>query len=284
MSAGNDSSLLAIDVGNSYVKFAWYPAPIDCPSEVKPGGLPITTSQMIEPELTRAFSCDALSKRGFASELQDWLEALPATHLRCYLASVHREAADLVVEQLSRNSVGEPRVLTAADLPIEARVEDLQKVGIDRLLSAVAANRVRERKRPAVVVSLGTACTVNLIAADGAFEGGAILPGIGLSAVALHTETSALPLVAIEDIKAPTDAIGKSTETAISSGLFWGLIGAVRELIDRMGKQSSQTPQIFLTGGEAPRLLENLDDFDGAIYHAPNMVLTGIQIAAGALE
>ena len=116
-------------------------------------------------------------------------------------------------------------------------------------------NRLRTPGHPAIVVDLGTACTVDFVSADGAFEGGAILPGTTLSAAALHTGTATLPQLTTENIDASPTVVGKSTQAAIASGIYWGLVGAVRELIARISDESTETPQLFITGGEAERLV-----------------------------
>ena len=86
-------------------------------------------------------------------------------------------------------------VTSYKQLPIEVEVDHPEKVGIDRLLGAVAANRLRTPGRAAVTVDVGTATTVNLIDANGTFTGGLILPGVRLMLQSLHQNTSKLPLV-----------------------------------------------------------------------------------------
>ena len=110
-------------------------------------------------------------------------------------------------------------------------------VGIDRLLAAVAANRLRNPKRPAVIVDLGTAITVDLVDAEGVFRGGAILPGIAISARAMHDYTDLLPHIPMAELEEPPPALGRATVPAMRSGLYWGAVGAVRELIERLAEQ-----------------------------------------------
>ena len=93
---------------------------------------------------------------------------------------------------------------------------------------------MRPPGRPAVVIDVGTAITVDLVSAEGAFLGGAILPGIAMSARALHEFTDLLPLVDMSELAAPPPALGDSTEAAMRSGLFWGAVGAVRQLIEQL--------------------------------------------------
>src|SRR5205814_3927690 len=133
------------------------------------------------------------------------------------------------------------KILTYRDLPLEVRVEFPDRVGLDRLAAAVAARFLASEGRqppdtirPAIVIDAGTAITVDLVSADGAFEGGVILPGFRLTAEALAAGTNQLPLATFTGQDQPPPVVGKHTEGAIRSGLFWGAVGAVREVIERM--------------------------------------------------
>lgn len=131
--------------------------------------------------------------------------------------------------------------------PLTIHVDEPRRVGIDRLLNAVAVNELRDPPRPAVIVDSGTATTVDFVAANGAFEGGAILPGLALSAKALHGYTALLPLVSVTELGEETpEPLGRNTRAAIRSGLFWGQLGAVKELIER---EAGPNADIFITGG-----------------------------------
>ena len=115
-------------------------------------------------------------------------------------------------------------------MPIKVAVERPDWVGIDRLAGAVAANRLRDPKKAAIVVGVGTAITVDLLSADGVFRGGAILPGIAMSARALDEFTDLLPRSPADELAIQPPALGTSTMAAIQSGLYWGAVGAIREL------------------------------------------------------
>ncbi|HWL08177.1 MAG TPA: type III pantothenate kinase [Planctomicrobium sp.] len=141
-------------------------------------------------------------------------------------------------------------------LPLKVDVDFPERVGIDRLLNAVAANILRAPDQPTITVGAGTAVTVDLIDATGTFRGGAILPGILLGAKSLHTETTTLPHVNVwELLKQAPSVIGKNTDAAIASGLYWGHLGAIRELVTRLREHvkndSSVEPLLLLTGGAA---------------------------------
>ena len=150
-------------------------------------------------------------------------------------------------------------------------------VGIDRLLAAVAANRIRRPDRPAVVADLGTAITVDLISGAGEFEGGAILPGIEMAARALHDYTDLLPRIEMSELAEPPDALGKATEPAMRSGLYWGAVGSVRELIWRMVGDGRSEPVLFVTGGAGPMVAKLLHE---DAHHVPHLTLAGIAISA----
>jgi pantothenate kinase type III len=241
------------------------------------------------------------------------LETSNHVSLTWWIASVNRPAATRLIDWLHEHRPTEQVVLLACgDLPLEVRLERPDMVGIDRLVDAVAVNRLRERTRPAVIVDVGTAITVDLVSADGAFLGGSILPGIQMAARALHHFTDLLPLVNISNLSSPPPALGTSTESAMRAGLFWGAVGAIRQLIEqlsqiagnsRLGGSSTATPtgaiptgttstiavpttstpapagsrdlrpQVFLTGGAAATVADLLEH---AARYAPNLTLSGI--------
>jgi len=139
-------------------------------------------------------------------------------------------------------------------LPIQVDVDFPEKVGMDRLLHAVAAQFLRKSDQPVITVGSGTAITVDVVDAAGVFRGGAILPGILLGAKSLHEETTTLPHVNVWELLSHEPAvIGRNTEAAIASGLYWGHLGGVRELITRetawLKQHSPRSPLIVLTGG-----------------------------------
>lgn len=147
-------------------------------------------------------------------------------------------------------------VANTDDFPLAIRVDEPRRVGIDRLLNAVAVNELRSTGRPAVIVDSGTATTVDMVAEDGTFVGGAILPGLALSAKALHEYTALLPLVSVLELgQAMPEPLGRNTRAAIRSGLFWGQLGAVKELIER---QASAEAEVFVTGGGGALLAAHL--------------------------
>lgn len=171
------------------------------------------------------------------------------------VASVHR-ASEQRLSAWVRKSKPEAsyRNLTAGDLPIKVCVEQPGRVGMDRLVAAVAVNQIRDPLAPAIIVDAGTAITVDLVNQQGDFLGGAILPGMRLVSQALAAKTDQLPQVDPHFLQCAPAALGTSTEGAIRSGLFWGSVGAIRELVERLGAAAASPPQVFLTGGDAEQL------------------------------
>ncbi len=259
-----DRPLIAVDIGNARIKLGQFAG--GCAS-----GLPEPRRTL--PLVGRAPDLDAIGP---------WLGDLAENELAWWIASVNRPATSRLIDWLGENRPADPFTLLAAgDLPLVVRLERPDMVGIDRLVDAAAVNRLRQPNCRAVIVDVGTAITVDLVGADGAFLGGAILPGIEMSARALHEFTDLLPLVDVFDLDAPPPALGTSTESAMESGLFWGALGAIRELIEHLHKipvdQHCRRPEVFLTGGAGARVAELLGP---DVRYTPNLTLSGIALAA----
>ena len=155
-------------------------------------------------------------------------------------------------------------------LPITVAVDFPEKVGIDRLLGAVAANRLRTPGHAAVTVDVGTAMTINLVDATGVFVGGVIVPGPRLMANALHDGTAKLPLVDLEFLESAFP--GKNTEDAITTGIDFALAGAVQMYVQRV-KGRGNDPEVFLTGGGNDCILTGLTGYERGSLSMQNFLL-----------
>ena len=133
-----------------------------------------------------------------------------------------------------------------AHLGIEVRIEKPSEAGADRLVNAIGAHMTYPG--PLLIIDSGTATTFDLVAADGAFEGGAIAPGINLSMQALHAAAARLPRVAIQR---PAHVIGKDTVASMQSGVFWGYVGLIEGLITRIKAEYAEPLTVVATGGVA---------------------------------
>ena len=279
--AASEEGLIAIDVGNSRVKLGWFPAVGACAESGSGGALAIAPPRLPEPQETLGGAIEKL-EQGACGE---WLQSLASGEVRVVVASVSRPIEERITSCLTTelSQLGIPGRFTslrAEDVPIEARVDEPSRVGVDRLLAALAATRLKRDVAPAIVVDAGTAITVDLMSADGAFEGGAILPGVRMSAHALHEQTDALPQHEMEELDASPSAIGKNTEQAIQAGLYWGAVGAVRELISRQRDALVEPPQVFLTGGAAPSVARLIGAPDHTVRYVPHLTLSGLAVAA----
>jgi type III pantothenate kinase len=125
-------------------------------------------------------------------------------------------------------------------------------LGADRLVNAIAA--FERYGGPCIVVDFGTATTFDAISAKGEYIGGAIAPGLGLSAEALFTRAARLSRV---DIKRPAKVIGVNTVTHLQSGLYYGYIGLVDGILARMVAELGEQPRIIATGGLARQIAED---------------------------
>lgn len=172
-------------------------------------------------------------------------------------------------------------------LPIKVNVDEPAKVGIDRLLGAVAARPRLPVGVPGIVIDVGTAMTVDLIDAEGVFQGGAILPGFGLMFRALHRYTAKLPLVDEADLFSQYPEIdssppGKNTVNAIAAGVTAAVRGAAEVLVRELVSGQPAPPVVFVTGGAGRHLqVTHLPhatrvEFDGTL------TLDGIRLAAEA--
>jgi len=148
------------------------------------------------------------------------------------------------------------------------------EVGADRIANAIAATHNFPGKN-LIIIDFGTATTFCAINAQKEYLGGVILPGVRLAVDALASNTAKLPSVEIIKIK---QVVGRSTIDSIQSGVFYGSIGACRELIERIKKEAFAGLDVLVlaTGGFAS-LFEKQGIFD---QHLPDLVLQGIRIAA----
>ncbi len=139
--------------------------------------------------------------------------------------------------------VGKPECL----LPIPPRVDEGTQVGPDRLVNTAGA--FDRHGGDLIVVDYGTATTFDVVAHDGAYVGGVIAPGVNLSLEALHRAAAALPHV---DITKPQSVIGTNTVACMQSGIFWGYVGLVRGISERIRAEVDRPMRIVGTGGLAP--------------------------------
>ncbi|MGV6811396.1 MAG: type III pantothenate kinase [Brevirhabdus sp.] len=142
-------------------------------------------------------------------------------------------------------------------LPVDVRVDAGTQVGPDRLVNTVAG--FDRHGGDLVIVDFGTATTFDVVDADGAYVGGVIAPGVNLSLQALHEAAAALPHV---DVTMPERVIGTNTVACMQSGVFWGYVGLINGVIDKINEERGRRMKIVSTGGLAPLFRQGHARFD----------------------
>lgn len=150
-------------------------------------------------------------------------------------------------------------------------VENPQEVGADRIVNGVAA--FARFKAAVVVIDFGTATTFDAVSARGEYLGGVIAPGLQISAQALFEAAAKLPRI---DLTRPDRVIGRSTVASMQSGIFFGYLGLVREILDRLRNEMGDHPKVIATGGVIPLLQEELRSWVDLVD--PDLTLTGLRI------
>jgi type III pantothenate kinase len=239
------SGLMVADVGNSRIKWGL------CSSEQ------VWSTASLPPDDPDAW-------------LGQWREWKLAATQPWIVAGVHPARRDALVAWLKERS-DRVQVLTAYEqLPIDVEVEAPERVGIDRLLNAVAANRRRQEHVAAILVDAGSAVTVDYVDAVGTFRGGAIFPGFILMAKALNIYTAQLPTVPIDEaVTLP----GATTTQAIQAGVLHAVIGGIERLIAEYQHRFPSAFEVFLTGGDAKLIASKLHR---PVHLWPEMTLDGI--------
>ena len=151
------------------------------------------------------------------------------------------------------------------------------EVGADRIVNAVAA--YHRYKTELIVIDFGTATTFDVITQKGEYLGGAITPGIGISAEALFARASKLPRVEI--FKRPASVIGKDTIGSMQSGIIFGYAGLVDGMVQRIRAERQAQSKVVATGGLAP-LIQNVATTIESVE--PDLTLEGLKIIADSLR
>ena len=262
----SDQFTFAVDVGNTRAKFGVFARATALAATPK---IPVCIASLA------VSVADQLEWGKITAHFDSWKANLG----QAVIAGANPTGVERIVSTWPGGNWPAPVIVQrAAELPLRVHVEHPDKVGIDRLLDAVAANALRGWAEPAIVVDAGTATTVNFISAEGAFEGGAILPGIELGARALHQFTALLPLIDVQSLSLhPVVPLGRNTPGAIGSGLWFGHIGAVRELITRLSESSNQPPLLLVTDGNGRWLAPAIEP---DARFEPDLALRGLAFVA----
>ncbi|HXJ38177.1 MAG TPA: type III pantothenate kinase [Bryobacteraceae bacterium] len=161
-------------------------------------------------------------------------------------------------------------VTAETDTGLKILYESPAEVGADRIVNSVAA--LHKYGGPCVIVDLGTAITFDAVSANAEYLGGIIAAGIGISADALFSRTARLPLV---DFRKPAALIGTNTVSSMQSGLYFGAIGAIDGIVERLVQELGPETRTIATGGQAGLIAEG----SRFIRHVDeNLTLEGLRI------
>jgi type III pantothenate kinase len=178
-----------------------------------------------------------------------------------------------LIRQIVKDDLGEKVYVIGKEIPLPMTlwVDEPEKVGTDRVISAAAAYDVVQDA--VVVADFGTAVTIDLVDRNGVFLGGVICPGFKISANALKDNTAQLPDIKVTKPKAP---YGKNTAEAINCGLYYSIVGALQEVIRRYAEKIGKWPQTVITGSGAKTIHTDCDFIDD---YVPNLVVKGVFLA-----
>lgn len=240
---------LTVDIGNTNIHIGIFEENILLSTHT------VRSGSMLQENFSKIFTPDIFSR----------LQAV-------ILASVNPQVETSVIKYIGSYSSAQPsRIGKEIPIPIPILTQSPERIGVDRLVNAIAAfNRT---KNWTIVVDAGTAITIDGINEKGAFLGGMIAPGAETSSKALHHSTALLPQIPINK---PKNVIGKNTEEAIQSGVYWGTIGMVHHLINMMRDEMECQPTVIATGGDASMLAQNIPAITTVV---PHLTLEGIDIA-----
>jgi type III pantothenate kinase len=161
----------------------------------------------------------------------------------------------------------------SAAWPLALEVDEPQNVGADRALNAIAAHAKYEGDL--IVIDFGTATTFDVVGPSGAYKGGIIAPGINLSLDALVSAAAKLPRIAIEAPKDNLSVIGRTTQSQMLIGIYWGYVAMLEGLTERMKNELGRPTTVVATGGLASLFDKHTNVFDAI---EPDLTIQGLSL------
>jgi type III pantothenate kinase len=250
--------LLAIDISNTGIKFGLYG-----PDRMETRWRIATVRDRTADEYAMLL-IDLLAHRGY--RLQD---------IRAIIISSVVPVLTPVFQEVARQYCDTEAVVVdySLDVGVRLAVDNPWETGTDRIMSALAAHQLYGG--PAIVIQFGTATSFDVVSADGAFLGGAIAPGLGISADALTRAASQLYQV---PFVAPPSALGKNTIHSMQSGIIYGHVGLVEGVVARLRRE--------LPGGDRAHVIAHGGLADVVAAATPiievvnhNLILEGLRLA-----
>lgn len=252
--------LLTIDISNTGIKLGLYPL----------GGDMLSARWRIATNREKTADEYAMQIAQLCQHAGLRLDAIADAIMSCVVPPLTPVFQDLAVRYLGR----EPILVThETDLGTRLLVDNPWEVGPDRIVSAFAAHHFYGG--PAIVIQFGTATSFDCVSAEGDFLGGAIAPGMGISAEALARAASRLYSV---ELAPPPAALGKNTVNSMQSGIVYGHVGLVEGLVARLRGELPGGPRakVIAHGGLADVMSQATSCIDAV---DPNLLLNGLRLA-----
>ncbi len=249
--------LLALDVGNTHTTFGVFE------------GTTLIANWRVTSSARRTTDEWGFLCAGLLAERDIAISDIQEAALSCVVPPVGDMLQELFTEKwnIAFLALG-PGIRTGLSIRAEPK-----EVGADRIANAVGA--MHRYGGNIIIIDFGTATTFCVVTAEGEYLGGAIAPGIAISAEALYEKTAKLPRVGIE---VPERPIGRNTVEAVHIGLFHGQMGMSREMVNRIKAILPPPVTVVGTGGWGKLLWRHCDFID---YYDPFLTLEGLRIIYG---
>lgn len=223
--------LLAIDIGNSHITVGVYESE----------SLKLVARMLTDPRRT---------EDQYAIELKDIMELYRLTKFDItdsIISSVVPELTQSMANAITKSIGVKPLILgPGVKTGLNIKLDNPAQLGADLVAGAVAA--LAKYPAPCIIFDLGTATTITALDKNGAFVGGTICAGVGITLEALYSKTALLPHVSIEK---PSAAIGKNTVASMQSGIVFGTAAMMDGMADRMQDELGEKATLVATGGLA---------------------------------
>jgi type III pantothenate kinase len=274
-SFGAASLILVVDIGNTNIKLSLFNIPDNLREGFEKNPIKLwtisSTLEREENELDFLFK-GIFKENNYHNDIKGVI-----------IGSVKPDLNISIIENLKNNICNSKldivQVKGMMNLPIDNCCSQPERSGADRIANAVGAYQLY--KRPAIVVDIGTATTIEVIDQNNkdrfAYFGGAIMPGPQMALNALTQGTALL-----KNIKAqkPQQALGRNTADAISTGIYYGTIGSVNLIIEKIVRERElkmNSGIIIITGGRSREFYHEIkNDFAIEVIHMPTLTLFGL--------
>lgn len=187
-----------------------------------------------------------------------------------YVSSVVPKVDEKISAFCKKNWNIDPVFITAQNAGIGIHMDKPAEIGADRLVNAVAG--VEYYQAPAIIIDFGTATTFDVVDSKGVYQGGVIAPGINLSLKALEEAAAKLPKI---EIQKPLSIIGKNTVDAMRAGIYFGYLGLIEGIVEKIEKEMKSKSFVLATGGLAPLFAGGTDKINKVDQ---DLTLRGLQL------